>query len=939
VAGEKKMKNQNYKWHGIGIRSLLLITVLFTGLIPATGFAQDPCEVPLFVKQNLNGANVMILADTSNSMNIATWHAGYDEDIVYSDNLVNFPAGSTYFTSDSTYYVTKARPGGFTATDFNATFKPSLSAMLVDSDNGEDGLYSGNYLNWIYYVATDAQRNSIPQVTRIQVLKASLSQVIFRSARLRFGLTVFQNEDGGSIIGKCGVKQTSLQAQIAGITANTWTPLAEATEDILDYFSYDGPNAAIEIECQYNFLIIVTDGLPSKDVDVSGYLHDADGDGNDPGSCTSIGSHYPDSYDCSEHLDDVAWWMANKDLRPDMEGDQNVITYVVGYHEDNDLLRETAENGKGLFFRAENAQQLSASIENAVQDILRRISAGSAVAVVSTERGTDDRLYRGKFMPVDWDGFLESYELPYTDGDAALWEAGSFLATRGWADRTIYSGIDGNMHRFSRGNASIFREKMGAIDDAEAANLIQWGLGSDVAGYRDRHGWKLGDIIHSTPVVVGPPSDYVIEESYQNFQTGAAAGRQKMVYVGANDGMLHAFNADDGTEEWAFVPQFALPNFSVMADSFYCHKYSVDQTVSVKDVLISGVWKTVLFSGGREGSSELFAMDITDPMSPDLLWQVALPNDKKYHSEIEIGSVGGVPIAIVGSGLDIDTGEAWVYAYKVSDGSLLGSRQLSASNKVRNKASRPALVDVNLDGQTDIVYMSDLLGSVWRMELKGNLNPSNWTTSELFAGTEELTADPVVAFGPNGAVYVYFGTGAYLEDPDMITLDQEYFICVFDNHSGTTVSMGDLTNQTSSINDVSGSEGWYVSLWNEDGERVTEQAVVVAETVIFTSYAPTQDSCVAGGFSYLYQMSYDNGGVPDVDGMSDPDDRSVDLGAGVASYPVVDLTEGTVVVQSSDASINIEPIASIYQRLVVRSWQESYDHVAPVTAPADPIVP
>jgi hypothetical protein len=103
--------------------------------------------------------------------------------------------------------------------------------------------------------------------------------------------------------------------------------------------------------------------------------------------------------------------------------------------------------------------------------------------------------------------------------------------------------------------------------------------------------------------------------------------------------------------------------------------------------------------------------------------------------------------------------------------------------------------------------------------------------------------------------------------------------------------------------------------------------VVVAETVIFTSFAPSEDPCVAGGLSWLYQLSYADGGVPDVDGMDDPEDRSVSIGEGIASHPVVDLAEGTAIVQSSDASINVERIAGIIQPLRVRSWQESYDHV------------
>ncbi len=913
------MKNRKYNQCQMGLRALLMSAALLAIMAPATGLAQLVCEIPLFVKQNLIGANVMILADNSLSMNAATYHASYDGSVKYSGD----------FSTDSTYFVSKN--GNYDPGDFSWRYDPAPSAYLVKSDNGEDGWYVGNYLNWIYYHASVIERDEIPQVTRIQVLKDTLALVIQRSARLDFGLTVFQpNNNGGNIIGKCGVNHTSLQAQIAGITANTYTPLGESAETILDYFAYDGPDAAIQVPCQYNFAIVITDGLPTKDVDVSAYLHDADRDGNDPGSCTSIGAPYSNWSDCSDHLDDVIWWMANKDLRPDMDGDQTVSTYVIGFHEEGQLLKDTADNGDGLFFLAKDAMQLSLSIEYAVQDILRRISAGSAVAVVSTERGTDDRLYRGKFMPIDWDGFLESYALPYTDGDAAIWEAGSMMVGRN--DRRIFTGLGNDQHTFTTGNAAILKAAMNVWTDDEAARLIEWGSGADVAGFRDRRGWILGDIVHSTPVVVGPPSDFVIESSYQDFQN-ANAGRKKMVYVGANDGMMHAFDAENGDEEWAFVPEFALPAFEAMADSYYCHTYTCDQTVSVNDALIGGAWRTVLLGGGREGGSQIFALDITDPDSPSLLWQSVLPNGKKYHSEIEVASIGGSSIAVVGSGLDVDTGEAWVYAFDLATGTYLGAQELSSSNKLRNKATRPALVDYDLDGQTDLIYMADYLGSVWRFKVGGHTNPANWAKTELYAGEDFVTADPVAAFGPDGNVYVYFGSGAYLEDDDMVTVDQQYFFCVFDNHSGSTHDKRDLEDQTTSISDVSGSAGWYVELWNQVGERVTEQCVVVAETVIFTSFAPTLDACVAGGTSYLYQMSYNNGGIPDVDGLEDPGDRSIDLGDGIASYPVVDLTEGTVVVQSSDASINIEPIASIYQRLTVRSWQESFDHVAPVSTP------
>jgi type IV pilus assembly protein PilY1 len=916
------MKNSKKVRNRAGVRALACSVALLVVLTPLTGLAQDECEIPLFVKQNLTGANVMILADNSGSMNAATYHLAYDPSVDWSGD---FATNSTYFIGGN---------GNYGPTDFNTGFDWAPDAALVVSDNGQWGRYQGNYLNWIYYHATPEQRAGIPQETRIQVLKSVLDQVVARSARLRFGLAVFDFDNGGHVIGKIGSDHATLRSQIAGITANTWTPLGEATETVLDEYRKDGPDAPIEVPCQFNFNIIVTDGLPTMDRDVSEYLHDADGDGNDPGNCASIGAPYDEWNDCSDHFDDVTYWMANHDLRPDLEGDQNAYSYVVGFHESSSLLQEAAVNGQGLFFHAENAPQLVRSIEYAIQDILRRISAGSAVAVVSTERGTDDRLYRGKFMPIDWNGFLESYTLPYNDGDTALWEAGSIMSAASTDPRYIFTGLGGTTYSFRESSAPSLREALGAATDEEAADLINWGRGDDVAGYRDRRGWILGDIVHSTPVVVGAPSDFVVAESYQDFQS-ANKNRRKMVYVGANDGMLHGFDAVNGGEVWAFVPEFALPAFSAMADSYYCHTYTCDQTVSVKDILLGGTWRTILFGGGREGGASIFALDVTNPNGPSLMWQSDLPNGKDYHSEIEVGSIAGTPVAIVGSGLDVDTGEAMLYVFDAEDGTPYGERELSTDPSSRNKATRPTLVDLDLDGQTDLVYMADYLGSVWRFEIGDNPDPATWDKTELYRGVDAITADPVAAFGAGGDVYIYFGSGAYMEDGDMITTDQEYFFCIFDNHSDRNIDKADLQNQTNGIGDVTSNSGWYVSLWNETGERVTEQAVVVAETVIFTSFAPTLDACVAGGTSYLYQMKYDNGGIPDSDDMEDPDDRSSSLGEGIASYPVVDLTEGTVVVQSSDASINVAPIASMFQRLTVRSWQESYDHVDNVTPPVD----
>lgn len=881
-------------------------------LLAAAGGAAQECDVPLFVQQSIQGANVMILADNSGSMNQAMYHHRYRWQEHYAGD----------FDPDQTYFVTKN--GKKTPKDFNWAFEGTATANMIQSDNGQPARYTGNYLNWLYYHATDEERAEIPQVTRIQVLKQVLCEIMDQSsARLKFGLTVFQHDHGGSVIGKCGVNATSLKAQINGMTANTWTPLGESMETVLDYFAYDGPDAAIEEPCQFNFVLVVTDGLPTMDEDVSAYLWDADSDGEDPGNCASIGAPYPETNHCTGHFDDVAYHMAHMDLRNDMEDDQFAYTYVVGFHEQGNLLREAAQNGKGLFFFAENAVDLFLSIELAIQDIMKKISAGSAVAVISTEEHADDRLFRGKFMPVDWTGFLESHALPYESGQDPLWEAGQIMEERGPNSRNIFTAIGAEVIPFTEGYAGDLQEYMEAADLVEAAQLIAWGRGEDVAGLRDRHGWILGDIVHATPVVVASPVNFLAEQAYQEFYA-ANENRQKMVYVGANDGMLHAFNADSGDEEWAFVPEFALPTFNVMADSFYCHTYSCDQTATIADLKIGGIWKTVLVAGGGKGGAGLFAMDITEPGNPDLMWQAELPGGLSNASEVEIGSIGGQAVALIGSGLDETGGNAYLFCYHVSSGNLVGTASLGVT-KSRNKATRPEAVDLDLDGQTDLVYVADLSGSVWRIALNESPYAGLWNITELYSGTEEITASPTAAAGIDGDIYVYFGTGAYLTEDDMVTSEQHYFSCVYDDHGGATATQKDLTNQTATISDVGNDRGWYVELWNQPGERVTQQAAVVAETAIFTSFAPTLNACSAGGQSWLYQMDYKTGSHETMLGMDNPEDRSAYLGQGLASYPVVDLAAGQVVIQSSDAAIHVHNVASIFQRIIVKSWQEAFE--------------
>ena len=398
--------------------------------------------------------------------------------------------------------------------------------------------------------------------------------------------------------------------------------------------------------------------------------------------------------------------------------------------------------------------------------------------------------------------------------------------------------------------------------------------------------------------------------------------------VGSNDGMLHAFAADTGEELWAFIPEYALPRLADIAAPTYCHTYAVDLPPALTDVKIAGHWRTIVVCGSREGGASYFALDVTEPDDPEFLWECTTPDGFDYPSEIEFAMINDVAMMLVGSGVDEIGGEARLYAFDLEDGQAVGSGELylSGLGGGRNKATTPKALDMNLDGETDVVYCGDLAGTMWRIECGGHEDPGNWNVSELFEGSHPITAEPTVAFGEGNQPMVYFGTGAYLDIDDVTALDQEYFYCVKDDQSGNTSRQSDLVDQTNDIGDIGEADGWFIRLEEETGERVTEPAVVVAGTTFFTSFAPSCEPCNAGGASWLYRLDYADGGVQDGEDGEDGDEaRITSLGDGVASRAVVDLANETVIVQSSDATIAIEDIGTAVFRLIVRSWQESYD--------------
>ena len=479
--------------------------------------------------------------------------------------------------------------------------------------------------------------------------------------------------------------------------------LASLTDDFGNPIDSISP---ITSSCQKTFIIFLTDGESNYDSDwdvVTDLIGDYDGD-NDPDDCKKgdAGCHVGGRV---EYFDDVAKYLYDNDMRSDLPETQNIITYVVGFGFDAgnvpQFLEDAAHNGGGQFFLAQNdITELTSAMQSAIQDIMAKISSGTAVATITTSSSSDDHLIRAKFLPgASWRGYLERFTLPYSDSDTADWEAGALLNSRvfanGHTDREIYTFMslqNPNKQEFTSADGAVKTTIMAlwGVDTDEAADMINFIRGDttyDGDKYKDRNNWLLGDIVYSTPVTVGAPKGWYFDHphrtepaeyaAYPAFKS-AHSNRKTTIYVGANDGMLHAFDSATGQEDWAFIPESIQAKLKKLTEED-CHKYYVDLTVNVSDVWDGSKWLTMLIGGNRFGGEEYFALDVTEPEHDkfEALWDIIpFPGLGILSSNVpvvgKVKAYGGAVddwVAIITSGYHDSDQKGRIAAFHVSDGS------------------------------------------------------------------------------------------------------------------------------------------------------------------------------------------------------------------------------------------------------------------------------
>ncbi len=501
--------------------------------------------------------------------------------------------------------------------------------------------------------------------------------------------------------------------------------------------------------------------------------------------------------------------------------------------------------------------------------------------------------------------------------------------------RTIYTGssgglvsINGPLAAYTTSTQVSGLSQWSLLTDAQktaaaGANLVNYLRGQ--TGYEDRSSnvadnrlyrkreTTLGDILESKPVFVATPNFQYSDPGYSKFKESKKS-RAKTVYVGANDGMLHAFNAENGVERWAYAPSMVLPNMWKLADKKYgnLHTNFVNGMTVVGDACVasctsdaSADWRTILVGGLGGGGIGYYALDITDPASPSLLWEFDASKDSNlgftYGNPIITKRTDGTWVVLLTSGHYYKKDSTSTTVPSGGDGiGRLYVRNAKTGAKIitidtsAGTASDPAgfnaisaWAEYPLDNNTaTYVYGGDLQGNVWRFDI--NTPPLTGSVMKFAilkdgsGAVQPITTAPELGRADkNKNRVVYVATGKYIEVSDLANtqLNSVYAIqdaegvsfatqpattTLNDPRNAATMVKQTLTNsgadRTVSSNSVSflSNRGWYAD-FPDSGERVNINPALFAGALLVTTTVPTNTICNPGGYSWVNFFDYSTG--------------------------------------------------------------------------------
>lgn len=599
------------------------------------------------------------------------------------------------------------------------------------------------------------------------------------------------------------------------------------------------------------------------------------------------------------------------------------------------------KNGDGdpdNYFRANNPALMISGLSKAFNDILKEVAgSSSAFALTSPSVVAGGLSFASTYQSTDadkkpiWTGDVTASKISVgTNGAFSLsqiWSAAAKLEAKSWESRVIATSactINDNTNLTETCVGKPFKAASAPVDLAsvlptlgttadaqiEMINFLRGdktndGIASKTTGitYRKRV-QLLGDIVNSQVLALGPPSapfTDTFNPGYSEFKT-KYANRQTLVYVGANDGMLHAFDAGTGTgdkatggtgdEVFAYIPNalFSGPNntpstdgLAALAKFSFVHHFYVNATPRAVDIDFSGSgsdWHTILVGGLGKGGKSYYALDVTDPsalksdtgLASKVLWEfqhklMGYSFGRPLLVKVKNGKTKKW-ILILTSGYNNVDGKGYFFIVDPATGKLLqdpiatgaGSETVDAG-----LAQVTAYVSDARDFTADAAYAGDLLGNVWRLDLTGTLGSYAAPTRLTNVG-QPITMPPVVEIDQaTSKRYVFVGTGRLLALTDVNVTQDNAIFALNDgsdtNFSSSSIKLSDLVDVTSNVNGVDASanptsRGYFIKI---GADRVNVEMKSAGGILLVGANSTTNSACTPDGVGAVYAFEYGTG--------------------------------------------------------------------------------
>lgn len=644
-------------------------------------------------------------------------------------------------------------------------------------------------------------------------------------------------------------------------------------------------------------------------------------------------------------------------------------------------------NGRGAMYTASNPSDVKTFLNSIISNILTKSASRSSVGVSSINvTGTNNNVYDGSYNASNWFGDLVNYTVSTTTGkvsSTALWSSQTVLDAKPIANRNIatYSGSAGIVFdsTLAATATTMYNQLNTNSTSLDAAFVLSYLRGDRTketpsGPYRSRT-HLLGDINADPVYVQGGMASYV-DPGYSTYYS-SLANRTAVVFQGANDGMLHAFSASNGDENWAYVPKLVFPNLQKLSATPYSHQYYVDGTPVFNDVDFGNTggtvttpdWRTMMVGGLKAGGKGFYALDITSTTASSaanaaskVLWE--FPNASTPTATANnVGYSFGKPlivktadkgwVVLLSSGYNNTTGDgqghlfvlnaktgALIQDISTGSGSVTSPSGLSGISAWQNTPQ--------YDAKTDAAYGGDLDGNLWKFDLTAypyKVFKLAQVTDNSGVG-QPITTAPELSKNSQGQRTLYFGTGQLLGNSDLGSTQTQSIYAIVDRLDNTTITnlrTTSLLKKTVTVDagtlnrhisqeamDWSTYRGWYFDL-PASSERVAGDIQILNGVLVFASNIPSISACSSSAF--LYSISAENGGELPIQvfveaGLSSTGGTysGQSVGSNLTTKPVlIELPNGVIdaLIHSADNSISSYQVpTSTKQSAKIISWRE-----------------